>query len=464
MKQAKTKIKLISVGNEENPILKDIVNTVNDYLLKNQGAASDFATIKDIVDRNCDVVDDEISQRLPVPLYLGLMGTVLGIIIGLFSLGSDVTTDSFYMSIGGLLSSIKFAMICSFVGLLLTTVLTAWAYRGAKAELEEQKNKFFSFIQMQLMPSMTQNAASTIMTMQQNLTMFNREFKTNVDEFHGVMDKIEDVFGTQLEVVKDIKSMDIEQIANLNVNVMKELKSSMKEFEKFNQYLGMMNSFVHNTAELNDSVSAQLKRTGAIEDIIGSLKQNIDNNRIVMSMLEDFLSKVNANEAIKHSSAELDNTLSTAIDEIKLHVQNQIEDLKKYTSEATARLGEFVKIAPDRKNESKDITVNTDNRDVVAAINALGESFNKQINGTRKDIEKMNKSHSSLITNICLVLIALLVLTFGILFLTNNNGKVGNTNETTVVADSDSTTEINASAQKDTIVTDTVVATADSAR
>lgn len=85
MKQAKTKIKLISVGNEENPILKNIVNTVNDYLLKNQGAANDFATIKDIVDRNCDAIDDEISQRLPVPLYLGLMGTVLGIIIGRLS-------------------------------------------------------------------------------------------------------------------------------------------------------------------------------------------------------------------------------------------------------------------------------------------------------------------------------------------------------------------------------------------
>lgn len=453
MKQAKTKIKLISVGNEENPILKNIVNTVNDYLLKNQGAANDFATIKDIVDRNCDAIDDEISQRLPVPLYLGLMGTVLGIIIGLFSLGSDVTTDSFYLSIGGLLSSIKFAMICSFVGLLLTTVLTAWAYRGAKAELEEQKNKFFSFIQMQLMPSMTQNAASTIMTMQQNLTIFNREFKTNVDEFHGVMDKLEDVFGTQLEVVKDIKSMDIEQIANLNVNVMKELKSSMKEFEKFNQYLGMMNSFVHNTAELNDSVSAQLKRTGAIEDIVGSLKQNIENNRLVMTMLEDFLSKVDANEAIKHASAELDNTLSTAIDEIKLHVQNQIEDLKKYTSEATARLGEFVKIAPDRKHESNDITVTTDNREVVAAINALGESFKMKIDGTRKDIEKINKSRSPLIANICLILITLSVLTFGILFLTSNNGRVNDTSETVTVADSDSITATMPAKQVDTTAT-----------
>lgn len=439
MKQAKTQIKLISIGEEENPILKNIVNTVNDYLLKNQNAANDFATIKDIVDRNCDAADEEISQRLPVPLYLGLMGTVLGIIIGLFSLGSDVTTDTFYMSIGGLLSSIKFAMICSFVGLLLTTILTAWAYRGAKAQLEKQKNDFFSFVQMQLMPSMTQNAASTILTMQQNLTTFNSSFKTNVDEFHEVMTKIEDIFGEQLEVVRDMKTMDIAQIANLNVNVLHELRSSMSEFEKFNQYLSMMNSFVHNTADLNDSVNEQLRRTGAIEDIIGSLKQNIENNRVVMAMLENFLAKVDADEALKHASAELDNTLSTALDEIRQHVQTQITELQRYTSEATAKLGDFVKIAPKRKQESNDITITTDNKEIVAAINDLGTIFSKKLGDTQKDIAKIKSSRNPLVANICLILIVILVFIFGIIFLTRDHGKLpkGENNEM-IMMDSDS--------------------------
>lgn len=459
MKQAKTEIKLITINNEESPILKTIVDTINDYLLKNQGAASDFQTIKDIVDRNCDALDEEISQRLPVPLYLGLMGTVLGIIVGLFSLGSNVTTDSFYMSIGGLLSSIKFAMICSFMGLLLTTLLTAWAYRGAKAELERQKNELYSFIQMQLMPTMTQNAASTILTMQQNLTTFNNSFKQNVDEFHGVMAKIEDIFGSQLEVVRDIKSMDIEKIANLNVDVLGQLKTSMAEFEKFNQYLGLMNSFVQNTAQLNDSVSDQLRRTADIEQIIGSLKQNIENNRVVMAMLEDFLAKVDADQAIKTSSAELDNTLSSALDEIRQHVQTQIEELKKYTSEATAKMGDFMRIAPDRGKQSNDITVSTDNKDVVEAINSLSASFSKQLTDTRRDLEKIKSSRNPLIANICLILITVTILVFAIITLaTSNHGKLnaGTDNEEQLVEDSDSTaavptaTPMNDSAKVDT--------------
>lgn len=464
MKQAKTEIKLISIGDEESPVLKNIVDTINDYLLKNQGAASDFQTIKDIVDRNCDAVDEEISQRLPVPLYLGLMGTVLGIIVGLFSLGSNVTTDSFYMSIGGLLSSIKFAMICSFMGLLLTTILTAWEYRGAKADLERQKNELYSFIQMQLMPTMTQNAASTILTMQQNLTMFNSSFKQNVDEFHDVMTKIEDIFGNQLEVVRDIKSMDIEKIANLNVDVLGQLKKSMAEFEKFNQYLGLMNSFVQNTAQLNDSVSDQLRRTADIEQIIGSLKQNIENNRMVMAMLENFLAKVDADQAIKTSSAELDNTLSSALDEIRQHVQTQIEQLKNYTSEATAKMGDFMRIAPDRGKQSNDITVSTDNKDVVDAINSLSASFNKQLNDTRKDLAKIKGSRNPLIANICLILITVTVIVFAIVYLATNSHKqinAGTDNEELVVSDSDSTSLVPTDSQMmDSALQDTTPAPA----
>ena len=165
----RVEIKLIVVDETASPLLKKIVAQINNYLLKNQSAASDFNIIHDVVERNCDAADEEISQKLPVPLYLGLMGTVLGIIIGLFSLGSDVMSTGFVASIGNLLWSIKFAMICSFVGLLSTTLLTAWRYRSAKAKVEDEKNRFYSFVQAEIMPVMTENAASTIMTMQQNL-------------------------------------------------------------------------------------------------------------------------------------------------------------------------------------------------------------------------------------------------------------------------------------------------------
>jgi hypothetical protein len=166
------KVHLISLDkNVSNQLIIKVVDTINSYLLRNKGAVSDFNLIKDIVERNCDAVDEEINQQLPVPIYLGLMGTVLGIILGLWSINFD--PQNFMASVTDLVESVKWAMGCSFMGLLLTTILSAWFYRGAKAKLEEQKNELYTFIQIELLPQLSQDANSTILTMQSHLEKFN---------------------------------------------------------------------------------------------------------------------------------------------------------------------------------------------------------------------------------------------------------------------------------------------------
>ena len=77
-------VTLIEIHNN-NKILIKIKESINTYLLRNKGAASDFHLIKDIVERNCDAAEDEVATELPMPLYLGLMGTMVGIIIGIGS-------------------------------------------------------------------------------------------------------------------------------------------------------------------------------------------------------------------------------------------------------------------------------------------------------------------------------------------------------------------------------------------
>lgn len=64
-------------------ILDNILSSINNYLRRNKGAVADFNLIKDITDRNIDALEEEINTMLPVPLYIGLAGTMGGIIIGL---------------------------------------------------------------------------------------------------------------------------------------------------------------------------------------------------------------------------------------------------------------------------------------------------------------------------------------------------------------------------------------------
>lgn len=347
---ATANVSTISVDEkEESLLLHDVVSTINNYLMKNKGGAADFHLIKDIVERHTDSIDEEINHKLPVPIYLGLMGTVLGIIIGLFSLKFQFDPDTnslngelFVNSVSGLIRGVKLAMICSFVGLSITTILSSCRYMGAKTKLEAQKNAFYDFIQTRLLPQMTKDAASTILALQSNLEKFNTSFEENIKGFGSIMDDIHKTFDSQVKLQKELKKMDLTQVANLNTNVLAQLRKSMTEFEKFTQYLGQMNSFVRSTAKLTDSINDQLQRTEAVETVVGAMRENIQRNQLVMEKLRAFLERVNEHQAVVTAAGEIDSTMAQALGELKKHAQEQISSIRTYTAQATEDLHDLV--------------------------------------------------------------------------------------------------------------------------
>ena len=394
----KVRVHLISLNeNVKNPLIIKIVDTINSYLLRNKGAVSDFNLIKDIVERNCDAVDEEINQQLPVPIYLGLMGTILGIILGLWSINFD--PQNFMESVTDLIGSVKLAMGCSFMGLLLTTILSAWFYRGAKARLEAQKNELYTFIQIELLPQLSQDANSTILTMQAHLEKFNEGFSENVAGFDGIMTRILQVFDSQVQLNEQLKDMDISQVASLNKNTLAELRKSMTEFEKFNQYLNLMNSFVQKTAKVTDTVNEQLRRTDDIKGIVSSMEENIENNRLVMEKLQIFLQKVEAHNALVTATASLDDTLTDAIDQLKKHVQKEIEAIQTHTSQAAQDLEQLMKNERGHLDKLQKLDDLGQLKQLVQAMNSLKASFDSQNSSLSNQISQLSQAISGLRSN-----------------------------------------------------------------
>lgn len=111
-----------------NSTLKTIVGSINDYL-KNNKTVSDFHLMKDIVDRNCDAQEEEISTQIPIPLYMGLVGTMAGILVGILYLWLSGGIGDLLSAGGGsgadgveaLLGGVALAMISSILGIILTT-------------------------------------------------------------------------------------------------------------------------------------------------------------------------------------------------------------------------------------------------------------------------------------------------------------------------------------------------------
>lgn len=124
---------IYGLGNE---IFESISVSINKYLNNSVGSVIDYNLLKDAVDRHCETVEDDISTQTPVPLYCGLAGTMLGVIIGLgsllfthsiTSLMTNVSSQqsAFYSAADGisdLLTGVAWAMVASIFGIGLTTV------------------------------------------------------------------------------------------------------------------------------------------------------------------------------------------------------------------------------------------------------------------------------------------------------------------------------------------------------
>lgn len=187
-------ITVLSLKTEsKNKTMQTICDSINQYLEKNAMGTADYHLMKDIVERNVDSSDETIHQQTPIPLYLGLMGTMASIIYGVLNLNLKElgATDASLVSMESLLHSIGAAMIASIVGIIMTTVITL-IHRSRAEEVEEGKNRFLTMLQTELLPNMAGDIAGVMSRMVTQLTQFNQDFKENADHFASTLSAMND--------------------------------------------------------------------------------------------------------------------------------------------------------------------------------------------------------------------------------------------------------------------------------
>ena len=250
-----------------HPLLVQIINAINSYLLKNKGATGDFLLIKDIVERYCDTKREEFETQLPMPLYMGLMGTMLGIIFGIGYIaivsGFSAFIDNPSSSIGALMGGVAIAMIASLIGIVLTTC-GSWSAKTASSQVEDDKNEFYTWIQTELLPVLG-GTENSLMRLQENLLKFNRSFSTNTTKLDKALQRVETSYENQIELMQMIQQLDVRRMATANISVLRELQACTPQLERFGQYLHNVNEYIGHVNTLNDNINSQMERTQLIE-------------------------------------------------------------------------------------------------------------------------------------------------------------------------------------------------------
>lgn len=250
-----------NVAKEGSP-LYTLIGELNEYTRRNHGTA-DFSVIQNKTERKIKVLFDDASSRIVFPTYIGLMGTFLGVALGLFyfscglSTASDSITDK---TIGELISGVLVSMSTSFIGLLLTTITNFFA-ASAQKRVGADKNEFYEFIQNELMPTLGVSMVHALNKLHKTINLFEPSFNRVIDRFQTTFDTCTQRFGSAFEqnvaVVSRAVSVMGENMNKINDNI--DLQEELLSTLQTRGVLDSLNAFVR-AARNFDLVTTALNR------------------------------------------------------------------------------------------------------------------------------------------------------------------------------------------------------------
>lgn len=326
-----SQVGLINPKEKTNYIFDNIIQSLNVYLLRNKGAATDFNLMKDIVERNIDAEEDDIAQLVTVPLYLGLIGTMIGIVFGLANLYfSSNSSDDFQVS--GFLQGVAIAMIASICGLVWTVYNSNYQFKSSKRIAEKSKNDFYTFIQTELLPVLNQSIEASSYTLQTSLVKFNDNFTTNLESLSGLLNKNYDALIAQEQILSTLENINITEFAKANIKILNHLKVGTTELEKFSQYLSNMNYFVEGTSKLSTSIEGLLNRVNNFEGLAEKIDSRVEeSNRLAKFLTDHFQILDDRGEFMRNSVTKIDDIMVKSLVNLEEHTQTKIEAIKQIT-------------------------------------------------------------------------------------------------------------------------------------
>jgi len=321
-------------------IIGRITEDVNNYLLNNYGAAVNFSIIKDMIDREVDLKDEEISHSIPTPLYLGLAATMIGIIFGLFAM-PELNGDHFSKGIDALVTGVKLAMFGSLSGLACTTILSSFFYKNAKKQLSQEKNKQISYLQAKLLPELIRAEDTGVSGLKASIDRFARDTTGLANILYNTTLKTESNLKIQQEIIHRIDRMEVLKVSKANRELFDRLENNMDSFNRFSESLSIMSLISSN---LQDFASRTANIDKMVQQIDSSLQENIRLHRFLSTHFE----KIEAFSKTTTSAVEMsDNSFRKAIDLLDVNLK---ESLDKLNNEIEIRIASINRVTGDTES------------------------------------------------------------------------------------------------------------------
>ena len=369
-------------------IIQTIKEDINLYLLNNYGAAVNFSIIKDIVDREVDVKDEEILNSLPTPLYLGLAATMIGIIFGLFAM-PEPNGQHFAEGIDALINGVKLAMLGSLSGLACTTILSSFIYKNAKRKISRDKNEQIPYLQATLLPELIKSEDTGVSGLKASLERFARVATDISDNVLVAVNKSSENILLQQEVIDKVANLDVLKISETNLELFNRLESNMSAFNNFSEYLSLM-------SQISDNLRDFASRTRNIDNVINQIDLTLQENDRLSRFLTSHFEKIETSGFAALKAVDLsDAHFREAIEKLKVETDNCLNQAFRAVNESASHFSGAI----EKLKEEIDSRISRLNQDASANESKLAEIYNeigvKLASATSEHISQLQTAYSN---------------------------------------------------------------------
>lgn len=321
-----------------------IVNRTNEYLCKNTGTSADLGILEDICDNQKNALEDEIHNSLNVPLYLGLAGTFIGIITGLwgidfkqmFGAGGELT------GLQHLLYGVVVAMSASFLGLGFTVFNSAVTYKDAVSKSNEGKEEYMDFLRRELMPLLSNSMASSLNSLRGVLGHFVDKFGRNLDAYADSAELLNDNLEKQHLVLQEINKLSLTRTANKIAETFLQLKDSSDSLAVFQTYQQQLNSTIANVSGMVNQIQILLSK---FDEFTAGLSVVVSNQNKTTELQREFQEAITTHfptgseardawrkefDMFISEGKQVSESLSTQLTASTEHIQNFVNNNKEF--------------------------------------------------------------------------------------------------------------------------------------
>jgi hypothetical protein len=329
-------LKLINPNKNFKTGFTRILAATNLYLQKNRGSAADFNILRDISERESEALENEIDSNIALPLYIGLMGTFLGVIIGLIKIAffEEISDSSIQSFLGGVL----IGMAASACGLLLTT-LGNFYFKRAKLYRDRNKNDYYTFLQAELLPSLASDMAGSLSSLKDNLDAFNQEFSQNINSFKGTVAGISENLSLQKEFLETLQKGGYQQIVQANVEVFNKIEKSMPVFDAFIRSIGEANALTEQAKQSFAAIKQIMDDLKGFREGVQGLGRYIQEND---NLIEKQVRYLNAYiQTAGQATDSMGKHFDKVDDAITRFVEKRIQTLMEDSRKAAVQIEEY---------------------------------------------------------------------------------------------------------------------------